>query len=90
LLEPGTSAQLGVSGPPPAVRGDVIALVLDNVPDSLAKPFVDNRVIGVVLIGVAFGIAARSLIGSQRRTAEDLVAVGFSCTLVQIAAMKEL
>src|SRR5262249_62130734 len=39
-------------------------------------------VIGVVLIAVAFGIAARRLTGSQRRTAEGLVAVGFSCVLV--------
>src|SRR5262245_42213670 len=82
LLEPGRGADLGVSGTPPAVKGDVIALLLDNIPDSLVGPFVENRVIGVVLIAVAFGIAARSLAGSQRRTADDLVAVGFSCILV--------
>jgi DAACS family dicarboxylate/amino acid:cation (Na+ or H+) symporter len=82
LLAPGEKAQLGLSGPPPAVKGDVITMLLDNVPDSLVKPFVENKVIGVVLIAVAFGIAARSLTGSQRRTAEDLVGVGFSCILV--------
>jgi DAACS family dicarboxylate/amino acid:cation (Na+ or H+) symporter len=36
----------------------------------------------VVLIAVAFGLAARSLSGSQRRIAQDLVGVGFSCILV--------
>jgi Na+/H+-dicarboxylate symporter len=41
LLEPGRGAHLGVSGTPPAVKGDVITLLLDNVPDSLVKPFVD-------------------------------------------------
>jgi Na+/H+-dicarboxylate symporter len=82
LLEPGKGAHLGVSGAPPAVKGDVVTLLLDNIPDSLVKPFVENKVIGVVLIAVAFGIAARRLTGSQRRTAEDLVAVGFSCILV--------
>jgi Na+/H+-dicarboxylate symporter len=82
LLAPGKKAQLGLSGPPPAVKGDVITMLLDNIPDSLLKPFVENKVIGVVLIAVAFGIAARSLTGSQRRTAEDLVGVGFSCILV--------
>ena len=56
--------------------------MLDNIPDSLVRPFVENKVIGVVLIAVAFGIAARSLTGSQRRTAEDLVSLGFSCILV--------
>jgi Na+/H+-dicarboxylate symporter len=81
LLEPGKGAHLGVSGAP-AVKGDVVTLLLDNIPDSLVKPFVENKVIGVVLIAVAFGIAARRLTGSQRRTAEDLVAVGCSCILV--------
>jgi Na+/H+-dicarboxylate symporter len=82
LLEPGKGAHLGVSGAPPAVKGDVGTLLLDNIPDSLVKPFVENRVIGVVLIAVAFGIAARRLTGSPRRTAEDLVAAWFSCILV--------
>src|SRR5262245_60409597 len=82
VMEPGRSAQLGVSGTPPAVQGDVITLLLDNIPDSLVRPFLENRVIGVVLIAVAFGVAARRLTGSQRRTAEDLVAVCFSCILV--------
>ena len=63
LLEPGKGAHLGVSGAPPAVKGDVVTLLLDNVPDSLVKPFVENKVIGVVLIAVAFGIAARRLTG---------------------------
>ena len=82
LLEPGKGAHLGVSGAPSAVKGDVATLLLDSIPDSLVRPFVENKVIGVVLIAVAFGFAARRLTGSQRRTAEDLVAVGFSCILV--------
>src|SRR5262245_57373742 len=82
LLKPGTSTHLGVSTTPPAVTGDVITLLLDNIPDSLVRPFVENRVIGVVSIAVAFGVAARTLTGSQRRTAEDMVAVGFSCIVV--------
>jgi Na+/H+-dicarboxylate symporter len=43
---------------------------------------VDNKVIGVVMIAVAFGVASRRLKGSQRRTAEDLVSLGFECILV--------
>jgi Na+/H+-dicarboxylate symporter len=82
LLGPGKNAEVALSGPPPAVKGDVITMLLDNIPDSLLRPFVENKVIGVVLIAVAFGIAARSLTGSQRRTAGDLVSVGFSCILV--------
>jgi Na+/H+-dicarboxylate symporter len=82
LLGPGKNANVALGGPPPAVKGDVVTMLLDNIPDSLLRPFVENKVIGVVLIAVAFGIAARSLTGSQRRTAQDLVSVGFSCILV--------
>jgi Na+/H+-dicarboxylate symporter len=82
LLRPGKNAEVALTGPPPAVKGDVITMLLDNIPDSLLRPFVENKVIGVVLIAVAFGIAARSLTGSQRRIAGDLVSVGFSCILV--------
>ena len=58
------------------MRADVASQLLENIPDSLVKPLVDNKVIGVVFIAVAFGVAARGLKGSERRTAEDLVSLG--------------
>jgi DAACS family dicarboxylate/amino acid:cation (Na+ or H+) symporter len=82
LIRPGTGADLERPAVAPAVRGDVFAELLDNIPDSLVRPLVENKVIGVVLIAVAFGVAARSLRGSERRVAEDLVSAGFSCILV--------
>jgi|RhiMethySRZTD1v2_1073278.scaffolds.fasta_scaffold100905_2 Na+/H+-dicarboxylate symporter len=81
VLRPGAGAHLAVTGTPPAVKGDVISVLLDNVPDSLVRPFVENKVIGVVMIAVAFGIAARRLTGEQRKSAESLVSLGFSCIL---------
>jgi Na+/H+-dicarboxylate symporter len=51
----------------------------------LVRPFVENKVIGVVLIAIAFGVASRRLTGSERRTAEDLVSLGFSCILVVLS-----
>jgi Na+/H+-dicarboxylate symporter len=81
LLKPGRHAQLP---PPPArpnVKTDVVSQLLDNLPDSLLRPFVDNKVIGVVLIAVAFGVAARSLSEPQRKFTEELTSVGFSLIL---------
>jgi DAACS family dicarboxylate/amino acid:cation (Na+ or H+) symporter len=65
----------------PKIQADIVGQLLDNVPDSLVRPFVDNRVIAVVLIAVAFGIAARSLAGDERRLAEQIASLGFSCIL---------
>jgi DAACS family dicarboxylate/amino acid:cation (Na+ or H+) symporter len=82
VIRPGHGANLAHPENISALKTDVVSQLLDNIPDSIVKPFVDNRVIGVVLIAVAFGLASRRLEGSQRRTAEDLVSLGFSCILV--------
>jgi Na+/H+-dicarboxylate symporter len=85
LLAPGRHAHL----PAPPVRhenkADLLSQFLENVPDSLLRPFVENRVIGVVLIAVAFGVAARALPGAQRKLAEDLASLGFSCILTVLS-----
>jgi DAACS family dicarboxylate/amino acid:cation (Na+ or H+) symporter len=82
VVRPGAGAHLDRPKAAPSLHGDVLTQLLDNIPDSLVRPLVDNRVIGVVFIAVAFGVAARSLKGSERRTAEDLVSLAFSCVLV--------
>ena len=85
LLSPGRHAHLPA---PPMQRDnhpDILSQFLENVPDSLLRPFVENRVIGVVLIAVAFGIAARALPGAQRKLAEDLASLGFSCILTVLS-----
>ena len=85
VLAPGRHAHL----PPPPVlpeaKVDVLTQFLDNIPDSLLRPFVENRVIGVVLIAVAFGVAARRLQGAPRQLAEDLASLGFSCILTVLS-----
>ena len=84
VLAPGHSAHLPA---PHAAQnaqnahGDLLTQFLDNIPDSLLRPFVENRVIGVVLIAVAFGVAARRLNGQPRELAEQLASLGFSCIL---------
>ena len=81
LLRPGDGAALAAPAQRPAIKSDVVSQLLDNVPDSLLRPFVENKVIAVVLIALAFGIAARSLSGSEKRTAEDLVGLSFNCII---------
>jgi len=85
VLAPGRHAHL----PPPAARPenktDILTQFLENIPDSLLRPFVENRVIGVVLIAVAFGVAARALPSAQRKLAEDLASLGFSCILTVLS-----
>ena len=85
LLAPGRHAHL----PAPPIRHenktDILSQFLENIPDSLLGPFVDNHVIGVVLIAVAFGVAARALPGAQRKLAENLASLGFSCILTVLS-----
>src|SRR5204862_2888864 len=63
------------------INANFATQLLDNVPDSLVRPFVDNRVIAVVMIAVALGLALRRTEGSARRLAEDLVNLGFDVIL---------
>ncbi|RYZ04243.1 MAG: dicarboxylate/amino acid:cation symporter [Myxococcales bacterium] len=81
LLRPGAGAHLPHPDRAPGVGTDVVKQLLENIPDSLLRPFVENRVIGVVLIALAFGIACRRLPDAKRKLAEDLVGLGFSAVL---------
>jgi Na+/H+-dicarboxylate symporter len=85
VLKPGAGTHLARPEGGVPVAGNIVNQLLDNVPDSLVRPLVDNRVIGVVMIAVAFGVASRRLAGSQRRTAEDLVSLGFNSILVVLS-----
>lgn len=85
VLRPGDGAQLGAPAAAPKVHADVITQLLDNVPDSLLRPLVENKVIGVVLIALTFGFAARKLAARERETAERLVAVGFDSVLIVLS-----
>lgn len=81
LLRPGTGAHLPRPEHAPPVKTNIFAQILENVPDSLVKPFVENRVLGVVLIALAFAIACRRLPQAQQKLAGELVSLGFSAIL---------
>lgn len=66
--------------PPPK---DALTAFLDNVPDSLLRPLVENnRTLGVIFVAVAFGIALRRYRRRKIETVEDLVELGFQSLLV--------
>ncbi len=84
-LKPGAGTHLAHPGQAPEVKGDIVKQLIDNVPDSLLRPFVENNVIGVVLIAVAFGIAARRLAPEHRTRVAELVSLGFAWILIVLA-----
>ncbi|MGH8045794.1 MAG: dicarboxylate/amino acid:cation symporter [Chthoniobacterales bacterium] len=73
------------NGPPLSGEGrkaDIMTEILDNVPKSFLGPLTDNgKVIGVILIAVAFGIALRR--SRKRDEVADWVGVGMD-TLITI------
>jgi len=67
-----------------AGKPDMLQLFLDNVPKSLLGPLTDQgKVIGVIFLALAFGIALRKYAQRPLRTVKDFVDLGLE-TLVTI------
>jgi Na+/H+-dicarboxylate symporter len=79
-VRPGRHASLP-PGEPPNLSGNPLAQLLDNVPSSLIRPLVENNVIGVIIIAVAFGVAARRLTEVRKTQILDLLDIGFDLIL---------
>jgi DAACS family dicarboxylate/amino acid:cation (Na+ or H+) symporter len=69
-------------GEAPRIAGNPHAQFLDNVPSSLVRPLVENNVIGVIIIAVAFSLAARRLDGALRQQILRVVSAGFDLILI--------
>lgn len=54
---------------------------LNSVPGSLVAPFVDNNVIGIILIALAFGFAGRKLAPEMRVKAVDVINLVFDMVI---------
>ena len=82
-LQPGRRAHLTLPTASKTAEPTANALtqILDSVPDSLWRPLVENNVLGIILIAVAFGLALRRETGRGRQLAEDLTALGYRCIL---------
>ena len=85
FIRPGELAKLSPSPQAAASKGvtDPLTQFLDNIPRSLLGPLTDDgKVLSVILIALAFGLALRGLRERPLRTVGDLVDVGFDALLV--------
>ncbi len=87
IVRPGAWAG---AAPPPAAMSkmsapavDPLSQFLDNIPKSVAGPFSDDgKVMGVIFLAVALGVAMRRVRHHEIRTVDDLVHVGLSTLIV--------
>jgi DAACS family dicarboxylate/amino acid:cation (Na+ or H+) symporter len=80
LLRPGEWHDVGPSPPAEAAKGarGPLEQFLDNVPKSVIGPLGDDgKVLGVIFIALAFGLALRGLRDQPVRNVRDLVELGF-------------
>lgn len=64
-------------------KKDPLTLILDNVPKSLVGPLTDGgKVISIIMIAVAFGIALRQLKDVKVASVADLVEVAFRACII--------
>lgn len=90
IVQPGDHARLRTSATaPPKQPVDPWSQLAENIPESLLKPLVENRVIGIVFLALVFGLALRRVRDQQiqegqtaYRGLEDLVNTTFSGLIV--------
>lgn len=90
IVQPGDHARLSTSATaPPKQPVDPWSQLAENIPESLLKPLVENRVIGIVFLALVFGLALRRVRDQQiqegqtaYRGLEDLVNTTFSGLIV--------
>jgi Na+/H+-dicarboxylate symporter len=89
IIQPGVGANLAVpethtDTPQKPANNNPLVTFLDNVPKSLLGPLGDDgKVIGVIFIGVAFGIALRSQRKREIVTVEDFAELALT-TLIRV------
>lgn len=80
-IRPGSHASLP-PGETPQLTGNPLAQLLDNIPSSIVRPLVDNNVIGVIFIAVAFGLAARRFESVRKQQILGVLDIGFDLILI--------
>jgi len=81
VIRPGRHASLP-PGQAPAVSGSPLLQLLENIPTSVVRPLVENNVIGVIIIAVAFSIAARKLGAPRRQQILNGLEIAFDLILI--------
>src|SRR6266487_4214354 len=64
------------------LAGDPVEQLLSNIPASLVAPLVENNVIGVIIIAVAFALAARRLDRARQDKLLAALDIGFDLILI--------
>jgi DAACS family dicarboxylate/amino acid:cation (Na+ or H+) symporter len=80
-VRPGRHASLP-PGEAPNVTGSPLLQLLDNIPASLIRPLVENNVIGVIIIAVAFSLAARKLGAVRKPQIMNVLETAFDLILI--------
>ena len=80
-IAPGRHASLP-PGEAPNISGNPLLQLLDNIPSSLIRPLVDNNVIGVIIIAVAFSLAARKFGSPRKDEILRVLETGFDLILI--------
>ena len=81
VIRPGKHAHLAPTKPLDVKTSPLDAL-LDNIPDSLFAPLVQGKVIGVIIVAVAFGLAMRRLSEQRRALITEWLDIGFDLILI--------
>jgi DAACS family dicarboxylate/amino acid:cation (Na+ or H+) symporter len=82
VLRPGAHAHLSPSGTTAIKANDPLTEFLDSVPPSILQPLVENNVIGVILLALAFGMAVRKLGPDNRLIITRAVEAMFELILI--------
>ncbi len=78
VMKPGLRAHVELPGDDSIkAKHDPLAQILDSIPDSVVRPFVTNNVIGVIILGVAFGLALRAEAGERAKAIEEWLDLAF-------------
>ena len=80
-IRPGRHASLP-PGQAPLIAGSPLLQLLDNIPTSIIRPLVENNVIGVIIIAVAFSVAARKLGAPGKQQILNVLEIGFDLILI--------
>ncbi len=85
VLKPGRWATLQPAAKTAAHSGpvDPLSLFLENIPKSVMGPLSDDgKVIGVVFLALAFGIAVRRVLHEPIRNIKDVIDLGMKCCII--------
>jgi DAACS family dicarboxylate/amino acid:cation (Na+ or H+) symporter len=89
VLRPGANSSLAGAHFTPS-HSDPLTILLDSVPASLLSPLVENNAIGVIILAVSFGLAARRLPDEKRDSVLHAINVAFDLVVAVLYWVIEL